>query len=171
MLARCYNENDIGYHNYGGRGITVCGRWKEDYDTFFADMGECPEGLTLERTDTNGNYEPGNCRWATYTEQGRNRRNNTRISFKGHNLTLSEWAEKLEISPETLLDRLRKMPIEKAMTKGLLVNWSPGKHGTIGTYTNQRCRCSLCVKAWSNYKKAAYQRTKEARNARRQSIN
>ncbi len=73
MKDRCLNPNDKNYKNYGGRGITVCERWM-DFTNFLADMGEKPEGLTLDRINNDGNYEPGNCRWATWKEQRRNQR-------------------------------------------------------------------------------------------------
>lgn len=75
MLLRCTNEKHIAYKSYGGRGIKVCDAWKDSFEQFFQDMGKRPsKSHTLDRIDPNGHYEPGNCRWATYKEQGRNKR-------------------------------------------------------------------------------------------------
>ena len=71
---RCFNANAHNYKHYGGRGITMCARWCDSFQAFFDDMGECPPGLSLERIDNEGNYEPGNCRWATQAEQVQNTR-------------------------------------------------------------------------------------------------
>ncbi len=74
MISRCTLVNGKEYEHYGGRGITVCDRWRHSYQNFLSDMGRCPKRMTLDRRNNDGNYEPGNCRWATYHEQALNKR-------------------------------------------------------------------------------------------------
>jgi hypothetical protein len=96
MLRRCRNENDPGYKNYGGRGITVCERWNT-FENFLADIGPKPSPRhTLDRIDNNGNYELGNCRGATRIEQANNKRNNHFITIRGRTLSIAEWARELD---------------------------------------------------------------------------
>lgn len=73
MRRRCLNPSRSDYHYYGGRGITVCDNWLNSFNSFLTDMGQRPEGLTLDRLDNNGNYEPSNCKWVTRAEQNKNR--------------------------------------------------------------------------------------------------
>lgn len=116
MLRRCKNPK---YPNYGGRGITVCDRWKT-FEGFFADMGSSyKDGLTIDRYPLNdGNYEPGNCRWATYAEQRRNCRSTHLLTFEGVTLCLTDWAKKVGVSPKLLECRINKhnWSAERALT-------------------------------------------------------
>jgi len=121
MLQRCQNPKSCNYKFYGARGIKVCDRW-QDFENFLADMGERPtEHHSIERIEVNGNYEPGNCRWATRKEQYRNRRNNRLITFQGKTLTLGDWAAEIGLSSNSLSSRINthKWPIEKALTTPL----------------------------------------------------
>ena len=107
MRSRCNNAKNKEYANYGGRGITVCDRWS-DFDCFFSDMGAAPEGLTIDRIDVNGNYEPTNCRWATVEQQANNKRSSVLITHNGQTKTLTQWAKLLGKAHGTLTYRLSK---------------------------------------------------------------
>lgn len=107
VLARCNNHNSASYHNYGGRGIEVCDRWYS-FQSFYEDMGPRPSPQhSIDRINNDGNYEPGNCRWSTWSEQGRNRRSNVNIEFNGVTQTITEWARTLGIDRKTLRRRLK----------------------------------------------------------------
>lgn len=93
MKARCYNKNNASYFRYGGRGIKVCDRWLNSFENFYADMGEKPEKMSLDRIDNNGNYSPENCRWADVKTQCNNRRSNLLFTYKGETKTLKQWCE------------------------------------------------------------------------------
>jgi hypothetical protein len=116
MLSRCEDLKDRSYPRYGGRGISVCERWHE-FANFYADMGDKPSGKTLDRINNDGNYEPGNCRWATPAEQARNTRRNVFVEFAGRRMILTDWAREAGIAPSVLGGRLRKgWTIERALT-------------------------------------------------------
>lgn len=122
MIQRTSNPGHPSYRHYGGRGITVCSRWRDSFEAFAADMGPTfRDGLTLDRIDVNGNYEPSNCRWATRFEQQRNKRNNHVVTWRGRTMVLVEWAELLGLRYDTLRMRLREYgwPIERAFTVGV----------------------------------------------------
>lgn len=119
MKQRCENTNHLKYKDYGGRGIKVCERWLNSFEDFLADMGEPPSDKhTLDRfPDMNGNYEPGNVRWATAKEQCNNKRNNRLLTFNGETKTMTEWANQFGISDVTILKRLKRgWSVEKAIT-------------------------------------------------------
>jgi len=109
MCQRCNNPNNAGYKNYGGRGITVCERWNK-FENFYADMGEAPKELTIERIDNNKGYSPENCHWSTRKEQARNKRNNRIIKYQGKDQCVSAWAEEIGVGHQILQYRLKKYP-------------------------------------------------------------
>ena len=105
MIARCTNPNHRSYKDYGGRGISVCSRWRA-FEEFFEDMGDPPTGYTLDRISTDGDYTPDNCRWATQKEQMRNKRNSRNITINGETLCMVDWAERLAIPRGTIKCRI-----------------------------------------------------------------
>lgn len=112
MRNRCNKPNDSEYQNYGGRGIKVYEEWNNSYESFkdyvskLSHYGE--KGYTLDRIDVNGNYEPGNIRWANAKTQANNRRDNHIVEFNGLKLTLKQWSEKLDIPYSTLSNRINR---------------------------------------------------------------
>lgn len=104
MLYRCADERCRAFKDYGGRGITVCERWRK-FENFYADMGDPPNGKTLDREDNSRGYSPDNCRWATAAEQAVNKRSNVFIEFKGERLCASHWAKRLGLSRRTITKR------------------------------------------------------------------
>ncbi len=121
MRSRCLNPTDKDYRNYGARGITVCDIWS-DFSVFLRDMGERPAGTTIDRIDVNGNYEPGNCRWATPAQQGRNTRVNVQVTFNGKTQCVAEWAEEVGLERKTLEYRIRiGWTPERALTTPSLI--------------------------------------------------
>lgn len=108
MRQRCSNPNNSKYPLYGGRGIKVCERWQESFENFLADMGNKPDGTTLDRIDPDGDYEPNNCRWASVTEQNNNKRTNLVIEVDGQSKTVAEWVRKTGQNYTTVTERLSR---------------------------------------------------------------
>lgn len=107
MKQRCFNDNHQKYADYGGRGISVCERWRDSFEAFYADMGDRPEGMSLDRVDPDGNYEPSNCRWATQKQQMNNRRATVRpVWFQGESYTVSEFARRIGVKRSLVQYRL-----------------------------------------------------------------
>jgi hypothetical protein len=120
MRKRCGNPKDIGFHNYGGRGIRVCDRWlgKDGFTNFLTDVGRRPSPKhTLDRIDNDGDYCPTNCVWATRAEQLRHNRRNNVITFNGKTMILQDWVNEIGISRSVLDTRLRRgWTVERAFT-------------------------------------------------------
>lgn len=109
IISRCENENHTAYKNYGGRGIKICDRWRTSFDNFLNDMGRIPgPEYSIDRIDNDGDYCPENCRWATVTDQARNRRSNHIIEAFGKSQCMMDWAEEMGLTFQTLKDRLRR---------------------------------------------------------------
>lgn len=107
MKFRCLNQNSAEWHKYGGRGISVCERWLT-FANFLEDMGKRPALYTIDRIDNSRGYEPSNCRWASYTQNNRNRRSNVNITIYGTTKCLSEWAKEVGLQPSTIRWRLKR---------------------------------------------------------------
>lgn len=117
MRQRCHNTSHPYFGDYGGRGIAVCERWRDNFSAFYADMGSKPDGCTLERVDNSGNYELSNCRWATRTEQANNRRSSRFLSLNGVTKTCAQWSAHSGISQANIYARLRLgWSVEKVIT-------------------------------------------------------
>ena len=128
MKRRCYYKNSKCYKNYGGRGIIVCDEWLSDFNIFlkWALENKWKKGLTIDRINNDGNYEPSNCKWSTMHEQLLNRRNNHFIVYKGKRKTISEWSKILGIHKSTLsrriemwndIDKAFETPIDKSKVR------------------------------------------------------
>lgn len=114
---RCFNPSTIGYLDYGGRGIKMCERWKNSFEAFLEDMGRCPVGKVIDRINNDGDYKPGNCRWATTFEQNNNKRNVPKITHDGKTLTKSEWDLERGYPIGTVARRIFEgCSVEKALT-------------------------------------------------------
>lgn len=117
IIQRCLNPKSPHFRKYGAKGITMSNRWRESFEAFFGDMGPCPSGRhSIDRIDNSRGYEPGNCRWATATEQARNTSQVRLVAMDGVVRCLSEWAEFAGMSQQTLRHRIKRgWPFDKAI--------------------------------------------------------
>lgn len=124
MIQRCENPNHVAYPRYGGKGVKVCERWHK-FEHFLADMGEAPEGMTLDRfPNSEGDYEPSNCRWATPGEQNRNTERNVWVTVGGETLTTRDWEIRKGVNKGAFQRRVNLgWPLEKVVTEPI----QPGK--------------------------------------------
>ena len=127
MCDRCHNPRTKDFKNWGGRGIRVCDEWRSSFLAFYAYVGDPPDGCTLDRIDNNGNYEPGNVRWATSAEQRHNSRQNVCLTWNGKTQDVTRWATELGISRHAIYNRLYigwsveralTTPVQKRRTRG-----------------------------------------------------
>lgn len=119
MRQRCSNPKRANYHNYGGKGVKVCSEWDSDFIHFYTWAMEngYSESLSIDRIDSDGDYEPSNCRWASYKEQNNNRYSNKFIEFAGQRHTIAEWGDITGIKAATIWARLNKgWSIERALS-------------------------------------------------------
>lgn len=121
MRLRCYDEKNIAYHRYGGRGITICDEWKNDVKAFYdwATANGYKDSLTIDRIDNDGNYCPENCRWATVKEQASNRRSNILVTHNGKTQTMKKWANEVGTPYKVVWARMQKLgwSAERALTE------------------------------------------------------
>jgi hypothetical protein len=117
MMDRCYSPNNKAYKHYGARGISVCDRW-HDFESFFKDMGNKPDGMSLERVNNNGNYSPDNVIWADSKTQANNRTNSVMLTYNNRTQTMAQWCEEIDLKIATVWARLNKYgySVEQALT-------------------------------------------------------
>ncbi len=118
MVQRCFNPKNPRRSDYGGRGITMCDEWRKSFDAFLADMGERPDGCSIDQINNDGSYQKDNCAWVSGALQNRNRRSNRSLTFNGKTQTMAEWAEETSIPYFTLHTRLRRgWTVERTLTE------------------------------------------------------
>lgn len=142
LRQRCENPKHSDWRHYGGRGITVCERWRV-FANFYADMYPTYQpGLTIDRRNVDGPYAPENCRWATREQQGRNKRNTRLVAFRGRAATVAEWGELVGIKADVIRHRLKKLgwPVERALITGA----HPDAVACLTGATHADHRCAIC---------------------------
>lgn len=139
MKRRCYDASRKNFHRYGARGIKVCQEWLESpqsFEKWSLENGYSDE-LTIDRIDNDGNYEPSNCRWADYFVQANNRSNNSALEYKGEILTITQWAEKLDVDVSTIYNRIRNGEDEDSIFSSVDIRQQKSKSGIKGISWNK----------------------------------
>ena len=147
MKSRCHNPNYSRYAEWGGRGITVCERWRNSFENFLSDMGEVPSPYhTLDRwPNPDGNYEPSNCRWATRSKQQRNRRDSRMLTFKERTQNMYDWADELGLPVYIIRNRLDwGWPVDRVLSTPVKVEY--GRQGRPITYNGE----TKSISQWAN---------------------
>ena len=119
MKSRCFSKNNPNFNNYGGRGITICQEWIDNFCSFekWAIENGYNNDLTIDRIDVNGNYEPNNCRWITNKEQQNNKRDNVFLEFNGKKQTMMQWVRELGVGFRMIENRIKRgWSVEKTLT-------------------------------------------------------
>lgn len=150
MKRRCNDPRRKEYGRYGGRGISVCNEWANDFQTFYnwALNNGYNDTLTIERNDVNGNYEPSNCKWATKAEQANNKRNNLTITYNGKTQTVAQWSKELNISQSTIRNR-----IKQGLTDEEVLTITKGCGSKRGKAYNEQ---NKTIRQWAEYSGIPY---------------
>lgn len=150
MRRRCYLESSSDYKNYGGRGISVCVKWFMEYKLFkeWSLENGYEEGLTLDRINVDGNYEPSNCRWISRVEQGRNKRSTVYLDLNGETKSLQEWSDEYGLPYKTVRERYRKGTRGKELLNPLVLNKPPKSKPKTFVEINGM---SKSLREWSEY--------------------
>ena len=166
MKLRCTNPSHHSFKDYGGRGITFCKEWN-DFIPFmqWALSSGYKDGLTIDRIDVNGNYEPSNCRWVNIKTQCNNRRSTRFITFNGKTQSMSEWARELNISREAIFNRLKRgLPLHEVLRKEKHTHRGENHFETLVTFNGQ----TLNQKQWAE--KLGISATSLGRRLRKMSV-
>lgn len=135
MIARCENPNEAAYPRYGGRGITICAAWRQDFVSFrdWALSNGYAENLTIDRIDNSRGYHPDNCRWSTYAEQNRNYSRNRYVAFRGENILVCDLALRVGLPQDVLKNRILRYgwPIEEAIATPVMARGSRRKNHPV----------------------------------------
>lgn len=139
LKNRCLNKSYSRYAEWGGRGINVCPRWIDSFESFLADMGEPPPGTSIDRIDNDGDYCKENCQWATRKQQSNNRRHCVMLTFNGRTMNATQWGEELGLDSETIISRLKKgWTHEAALTKKPCSLWEyQGRSQSVSAWSKE----------------------------------